>query len=59
MTFRVGWAQTDANAHMRNTAFLDYCVDVRFSFFEQLAAEVEDGLTEETGIHEGHEGHEG
>jgi acyl-CoA thioester hydrolase len=35
MTFRVGWAQTDANAHMRNTAYIDWCVDSRFAFFEQ------------------------
>ena len=35
VTFRVGWAQTDANHHMRNTAFLDLCVDTRFIFFEQ------------------------
>ncbi len=27
VTFRVGWAQTDANAHMRNTAYLDLCKD--------------------------------
>ncbi len=35
VTFHVGWAQTDANAHMRNTAYLDLCVDVRFMFFAQ------------------------
>jgi acyl-CoA thioester hydrolase len=43
VTFRVGWAQTDANAHMRNTAFLDLCVDTRFMYFAQqgVAAEFE------------------
>ena len=34
-TFRVGWAQIDFNAHMRNTAYLDLCVDARLMFFER------------------------
>jgi acyl-CoA thioester hydrolase len=32
-TFEVSWAQLDANNHMANTAYLDICVDVRFSYF--------------------------
>ncbi len=29
----VGWAQTDFNGHMRNSAYLDMCSDIRFMFF--------------------------
>lgn len=32
--FIAGWADLDANAHMRNTAFLDRCVDLRIMYFE-------------------------
>ena len=32
-SFEVSWAQLDANNHMANTAYLDICVDVRFSYF--------------------------
>ena len=32
-TFEVAWAHLDANGHMANTAYLDICVDVRFSYF--------------------------
>ena len=32
-TFIVRWADIDANGHMKNTAFLDTCVDVRFGYF--------------------------
>ncbi|HEX5788106.1 MAG TPA: thioesterase family protein [Woeseiaceae bacterium] len=32
-TLPVGWAQTDFNGHMRNSAYLDMCSDVRFMFF--------------------------
>jgi acyl-CoA thioester hydrolase len=35
VTFRVGWAQIDANAHMRNTAYLELCVDVHFMYFQE------------------------
>jgi len=31
--FAVGWADLDANAHMRNSAYLDRCVDLRMMFF--------------------------
>jgi len=31
--FDVGWADLDANAHMRNSAYLDRCVDLRMMFF--------------------------
>lgn len=33
-TFHTGWADMDFNAHMRNTAYLDRCVDVRLMYFE-------------------------
>ena len=32
-SFHVSWAHLDANNHMANTAYLDVCVDVRFSYF--------------------------
>jgi acyl-CoA thioester hydrolase len=32
-SFQVAWAHLDANGHMANTAYLDICVDVRFSYF--------------------------
>ena len=31
--FTAGWADLDANAHMRNTAFVDRCVDARMMYF--------------------------
>lgn len=33
-TLIVGWAQTDFNAHLRNSAYLDMCSDVRMLYFE-------------------------
>jgi len=33
-SFQVGWSQIDFNQHMRNSAFLDLCVDTRVLFFE-------------------------
>ena len=30
--FITGWAQMDANGHMRNTAFIDFAVDVRLMY---------------------------
>jgi acyl-CoA thioester hydrolase len=32
-SFEVAWAMLDANGHMANVAFLDACVDTRFSYF--------------------------
>ena len=32
-TLLAGWADMDFNAHMRNSAFLDKCSDVRMLFF--------------------------
>ena len=32
-SFIAGWGDMDANAHMRNTAFLDRAADVRMMFF--------------------------
>ena len=31
-TFIIGWAQIDANDHLRNTAFIDIAVDTRIMF---------------------------
>lgn len=31
--FEVGWADVDANSHMRNTAYLDWCVNQRIGYF--------------------------
>ncbi|MBM3358649.1 MAG: thioesterase [Betaproteobacteria bacterium] len=31
--FVVRWGDLDANGHMKNTAFLDVCVDTRFGYF--------------------------
>ncbi len=33
VTFQVGWGDLDANAHMRNTAYLDHSADARMMFF--------------------------
>jgi len=32
-TLLAGWADMDFNAHMRNSAFLDKCSDVRMAYF--------------------------
>ena len=32
-SFVVRWADVDSNGHMKNTAYLDTCVDVRFGYF--------------------------
>lgn len=40
-TFRVGWADVDVNAHMRNSAFLDRASDVRTFFFASLGLGVD------------------
>ncbi|MCB9555733.1 MAG: thioesterase family protein [Deltaproteobacteria bacterium] len=34
--YRVAWSDLDVNAHMRNTAYLDYCGDVRLRFFDHF-----------------------
>ena len=34
-TVFAGWGDMDSNSHMRNTAFLDKCVDVRMMFFAE------------------------
>ena len=31
---QVGWGDLDANAHMRNTAYLDHSADVRMMYFK-------------------------
>ena len=34
-TLYAGWADMDFNAHMKNTAYLDKCSDVRLMFFAE------------------------
>jgi acyl-CoA thioester hydrolase len=34
-TFQVGWGDLDANAHMRNTAYLDLSATVRMMYFAE------------------------
>ncbi len=34
-TFHVRWGDIDLNAHMKNTAYLDICPDVRMMFFAE------------------------
>ncbi|HVR95150.1 MAG TPA: thioesterase family protein [Thermoanaerobaculia bacterium] len=34
-TFYVRWADLDSNGHMKNTAYLDVCVDARMMFFAE------------------------
>ena len=31
--FSVRWADLDANAHMKNTAYMEYAIQVRFAYF--------------------------
>lgn len=33
--FIVGWADVDANGHMRNSAYLDRCSDIRMMYFTE------------------------
>ncbi|HVO43571.1 MAG TPA: thioesterase family protein [Aggregatilineales bacterium] len=33
--FTVRWSDLDANAHMRNTAYMEYAMQVRVAFFEE------------------------
>ncbi len=39
-----GWGDMDFNSHMRNTAFLDKCVDVRMMFFAENGFPIEELL---------------
>src|SRR5512147_1993944 len=41
-TLFAGWSDMDFNAHMRNTAFLDKCVDVRMMFFAENGFSMEE-----------------
>lgn len=34
-TFTVRWADCDANAHVRNTAYSEYCIDVRIGYLTE------------------------
>jgi acyl-CoA thioester hydrolase len=33
--FEVRWADLDMNRHMRNTAYSEYCIDVRVAFLQE------------------------
>jgi acyl-CoA thioester hydrolase len=33
--FEVRWTDLDMNRHMRNTAYSEYCIDVRVSFLQE------------------------
>ena len=37
----VQWSDVDANGHMRNTAFSEFCTHVRFSFFAEEGFDME------------------
>ena len=41
-TLFAGWGDMDSNSHMRNTAFLDKCVDVRMMFFAEHGFPIEE-----------------
>ena len=41
-TFHVRWGDLDSNAHMRNTAFLDFSVDVRMMHFQERGISLRD-----------------
>lgn len=41
-TFIAGWADMDFNSHMRNTAFLDRCSDIRMMYFTEYGFPVEE-----------------
>jgi acyl-CoA thioester hydrolase len=43
-TLFAGWSDMDFNSHMRNTAFLDKCVDVRMMFFAENGFPMEELL---------------
>ncbi|MEL7030089.1 MAG: thioesterase family protein [Pseudomonadota bacterium] len=34
-SYEVAWADLDANAHLRNTAYFDYAAQTRFAFFAE------------------------
>jgi acyl-CoA thioester hydrolase len=40
--FRVGWADVDFNAHMRNSAFLDRASDIRILYFDSIGLGVKE-----------------
>jgi acyl-CoA thioester hydrolase len=47
--FRVGWAVTDANAHMRSTAYLDAVNDCRMQYLHDRGWSLERFLSERVG----------
>jgi acyl-CoA thioester hydrolase len=47
--FTAGWADMDANAHMRNSAFLDRCSDTRFSYFADHGFSAEEFVRQRIG----------
>ena len=44
-----GWSDMDFNSHMRNTAFLDKCVDVRMMFFAANGFSMEELMRQRIG----------
>jgi acyl-CoA thioester hydrolase len=48
-TLLAGWADVDANGHMRNVAFLDKAVDLRLLFFAEHGFPVEAFATRAVG----------
>ncbi len=48
-TLFAGWSDMDFNSHMRNTAFLDKCVDVRMMFFAENGFPMEEFLRRRIG----------
>ncbi len=48
-TLFAGWSDMDLNSHMRNTAFLDKCVDVRMLFFAENGFPMDEFLRRRVG----------
>ena len=48
-TLFAGWSDMDFNSHMRNTAFLDKCVDVRMIFFAENGFPMEEFMRRRIG----------
>lgn len=42
VTYRIRWADVDANQHMRHSAYADYAADVRMVMFERLGFTLDD-----------------
>lgn len=42
VTYRIRWADVDANQHMRHSAYADYAADVRMAMFESIGFTMKD-----------------